>query len=223
MKKSVLALMIGGVFILGAGNAAQASEAWYAGLGLPHISIGGDFDGERAFAGPSNSIIVPEIDGALGLEFFGGYRGSTDLGVEFKLTRSKHDATWMGSDFDVNYLSVNVNLKLFFGIKDEAIQPYLIGGGGFHQLEVVDGSDGGGNVGDAVYTGLGLNLGMGVDYFVYTNFSFGVGLLFRVVSYDKAKGVIGGGELEDTLSGNSFGLFFRSSYHFVKKPKSQNN
>jgi hypothetical protein len=109
------------------------------------------------------------------------------------------------------------------GDNDIIIVPEIDGGQGFglllglgvHVLVVKDGSVNvfTGEVGDATYTGIGFNLGAGVDHYLSSSVSAGLGFVYRVVSYDQAEGVTDEGELDDPLSGNGYSLVFNLSYH----------
>ncbi len=68
--------------------------------------------------------------------------------------------------------------------------------------------------GDVTYTGRGLNIGGGLDYFLSRHLSAGGRLVFRYVRFDEADGIDHQGALSEKLNGNGFTLMINVAYHF---------
>ena len=214
MKKFMFVIVLCGLLISVSASAVLAKQGFYLGFGIPYNTIGGDFDGESAFVGASDIIIVPEIDGAFGFGILVGFGFSPEAALELSYLASSHDAKWMGGSGDVDYSMLNIDFKFSFN-SFKPTQPYLLIGLGFHDVVVVDGSVSvSGQIGDATYTGTGFNIGGGVDQYVNPNVSIGLGLTYRIVEYDEAEGVVGKGKLDDSLNGDGFGLVLDAAYHF---------
>lgn len=217
MKWIVSVIMISTLVIWGISTSVFAKEGFYLGAGIPYNTIGGDFKGDTFLVGPSDIIIQPEIDGGFGFGIVAGYGFNNELSLELSYLVSSHDAEFIGESVDVKYSVFNIDLKYSF-LTSQATQPYLLVGVGFPKLVVEDGSETRSflpfRVGDAEYTGVGWNLGVGVDHYVTPNVSIGAGATYRIVKYDEAEGVVGSGEIGDSLKGNGFGLMLGAAYHF---------
>jgi opacity protein-like surface antigen len=210
----MLVLVLGGLSLMGITSEVFAKQGFYLGLAIPYNTIGGDFDGETAFAGASDVIIVPKIDGAFGYGILAGYEANNGLAFELSYQGSKHNAKWMGGTGKVDYSVINLDLKYNFDAS-ESTQPYVLVGINIDTLVVKDGSSTfSGQIGDATYTGAGFNLGAGVNQYVNPNVSIGLGLTYRLVAYDQAEGVVGKGKLDSSLNGDGFGLLLDAAYHF---------
>ena len=81
----------------------------------------------------------------------------------------------------------------YFFATNGRVQPHLLGGGSFPWLTVKDGSALNANVdaevGDATYRGLGVNAEAGVTIYPHPQLGIGVGYRYRVMWFDRAKGV----------------------------------
>lgn len=214
MKRIVSAIMISAWMIWGSSTSAFARQGFYLGAGVPYNTVGGDFDGKSFLVGPDDIIIQPEIDGGFGYGILAGYGFTPAWALELSYLASSHDAEFLGGSGDVKYSAFNIDLKYSL-LTSQATQPYFRVGIGFPKLVVEDGSASFlGQVGDAEYTGVGLNLGVGVDHYVTPHFSVGAGATYRIVEYDEAEGVVGSGKIDDNLDGDGFGLMLSAAYHF---------
>jgi hypothetical protein len=215
MKKILLVVALSGCMISGMTSPVLAKPGFYLGLGIPYNTIGGDFDGTSGFTGANDAIIVPKIDGAFGYGMLAGYQADNGLAFELSYLASKHDAKWMGATGKVDYSVVNLDLKYSFNTS-QPTQPYLLGGINLDTLVVKDGSVNFTTleVGDATYTGTGFNLGLGVDQYLNSHVSAGLGLTYRFVKYDRAEGVTDKGKLDSSLNGNGVSLMLDAAYHF---------
>jgi hypothetical protein len=83
---------------------------------------------------------------------------------------------------------VNVDFKRYF-LTELPLQPFISLGVSFPWIVVSNASsDGSGNIGAATFAGLGLNLGIGTEYYLTPNVSFVGGVCQRWASFDQFKG-----------------------------------
>ncbi|MBI3609112.1 MAG: porin family protein [Nitrospirae bacterium] len=204
-----------GLLFFGATPPVSAEEGFYIGLGFPYNTIWGGFDGNSTVAESGNVIYVPKIDGALGWGILLGYGVNPEASFELSYLASNHNAKWTGARGDVDYTVLNFDLKYGFNTS-RPTQPYILFGINIDTLVVKNGSFSAvlSKAGDATYTGTGLNLGLGMDHYFNPKVSTGVGLTYRIVEYDHAKGISNSGQLKNFLNGNGFGLILDGAYHF---------
>jgi hypothetical protein len=85
--------------------------------------------------------------------------------------------------------SVNVDFKRYF-LTDQEIQPFLNLGVSFPWVVVSNSSaDGSGNIGESSLFGLGVNFGIGGEWYLDSHFSITATLLQRWASFDQVKGI----------------------------------
>ena len=214
-RRHVCVVILYGLMIFGIKSEVLAKQGFYMGLGIPYNTIGGDFDGKSSLIGANDLIILPEIDGGLGLGILLGYGFTKDTALELSYFGTSHNAKFLGGSGDVDYNVLNLDLKFSF-LTEQPTQPYLLFGLGFNQIAVKDGSVNlfTGQVGDGTFTGVGFNLGAGVDHYFTPNISLGAGLIYRIVRYDEAEGVTDSGSIDSKLNGDGFGLVLSTAYHF---------
>lgn len=88
------------------------------------------------------------------------------------------------------YNSVNLDFKRYF-LTELQFQPFINLGVCFPWITVSNAAeDGSGNIGTATLAGLGLNLGIGVEYYITPNISVVGGGYERWASFDQSKGSI---------------------------------
>lgn len=214
MSTSIRAAIAATLLLSSIGTAG--AEGFYFGAGWNKSSIGGDFDGENIFGNGSEVIVVPKIDSGSGFAFFGGIHATENWDLEMSYYSSDHNADWLGIDFDVEYTSLNFDAKYNFETGNENLKPYGLFGFGFGTVTVVGGSSDGFSLGDAKYYGSGLNLGIGVNYYVKPEVSFGVAYIMRLTSYDEAEGISGTrGALPSDLDGDATTFTINATYHIL--------
>jgi opacity protein-like surface antigen len=111
---------------------------------------------------------------------------------EFSYDRTPYQGTFLGGTGEATLQAINVDGRYFFATNGR-VQPHLLGGGSFPWLTVKDGSALNANVdadvGDATYRGLGVNAEAGVTIYPHPQLGIGVGYRYRVMWFDRAKGV----------------------------------
>src|SRR5687768_3596041 len=90
----------------------------YFGAGALFQGLSGDFNKDSYLTDGNESLIVPEVDQAMGFGIHAGFRRqssrSVDPGLEVGYAWSKNDATWAGRSWDTELRVVNLTSKLFF-------------------------------------------------------------------------------------------------------------
>lgn len=166
---------------------AFASQGLYLGLQLPYDDIQGDFDNN----------IAPSVDPGLGVGLIFGYGITPNFSLEIDLSSSRHSSA--GATIDFNEFSLDAKYAF---LAPQSVQPFLLAGFGGYTL------------GDSSLTfgGHGFNIGVGVDFYTRSKWSFGVGLIRKVITYDRIDK--GNAVLLQNLNGDTTTVRFDASYHF---------
>src|SRR5581483_8437803 len=183
----------------------------YAGFVGTSVSVdnGGEFTGLNysRLNFPAYEIdLIPAITQNFGFGVLLGHREEV-WAAELSFWQSNHNATFgpgvvnsfSGGSVTFTqqfkdtaiYNSVNLDFKRYF-LTEMQIQPFLNLGVSFPWIEVKDAaSDANGNVSSLTLAGLGLNLGIGAEYYLTPNISFTAGAYQRWASFDQFKGLQG--------------------------------
>jgi hypothetical protein len=166
---------------------AFAKQGFYLGVQLPYDNIQGDFDNR----------IAPSVDPGLGIGLIFGYGITPNVSFEIDLSSSSHDSAGARIDFT----EFSFDAKYAF-LAPEPVQPYLLAGFGGYSL------------GDSSLTfgGYGYNLGIGVDFYTVYNWSFGIGIIRKIITYDRVEK--GNVILLQDLNGDTTTIRFDATYHF---------
>ncbi len=165
-------------------RAEKKEEGMYFSILGVENSIGGDFDGETSFykEEEDTGCVAPKIDSHTGFGILiGGY--NERMAGEISYLHSVHDTTFTDYDtgisipLDGEVELINLDLKLFFSKR--IIKPYFLFGIVIPKITIdmaaIDGSE----VGDAIYTGYGLNLGLGTEIKIHHKFGIDGSIVFR--------------------------------------------
>ena len=146
---------------------------------------------------PSYEItLIPSLSQAFGWGALIGHREDA-YAVEVSYWQSTHLATFgpgsVGSNYGDSatfsseyqdtaiYHSINVDFKRYF-LTDLQLQPFLDLGVSFPWIVVNNADENGlGQIGPVTLSGLGLNLGIGVEYYLTPNISFSAGAYQRCI------------------------------------------
>ncbi len=194
---------------------SKVQKRFYFSLNLPYNSIGGDFTGELSLTVPTTGeyIMVPKMEDNFG---FGATAGYTQIGInklgyslEISFYQTKHDYEWLSYKGKASFGMVNFDAKAIYSFMP--MEPFLLLGLTVPWINVEDGAGLDNNLlpvnpADARFSGVGLNVGCGIDLFLTPNISFGGRVLFRWVSFNKVKGYSGDIKIEDGIQGS--GLHF---------------
>ena len=193
--------------------APYAKEGFYVGVSAPYVSMGLDFDGQTVFVGPSDVVLVPEVDSAFGLGVSLGMR-SAAVAFDLNYLKSDHKATFAGATGDVEYQQFGFDVRLLH--TGQQAEPYFLFGFFFPQLVLKDGSaTAGGSIGDASYRGIGGDLGVGLLYHLHPRFAVDVGVLYRLALFGSVKGAAGSREeLDEGLFSGGPGITIGGTFTF---------
>lgn len=181
----------------------------YFGVAGTSISVdnGGLFSGlnySRVDSPAYEIDLIPALSQNFGFGFFAGHREEA-WAVEVSYWQSNHNATFgpgvinsfSGGSVTFNqqyqdtavYNSVNVDFKRYF-LTDQQIQPFVNLGVSFPWIVVNNAvADQFGDTTSLTLAGLGLNLGVGVEYYFSPAFSVFAGAYRRWASFDEFKGL----------------------------------
>lgn len=203
------------VMVLAAVSNVEAKEGFFLGAGTAYNSIKGEFDGTGGLKNDTEVIILPSVDNAFGIDFCGGYGINDRWAVELNLMSSGHNGTWQGLTGKVSFTSFSINGKYTFS-SSGAAQPYVLFGISNNRLLIKKGASviATGEVDDAELTGIGFNLGTGVDVYVSPHVSLNPGIMLRYVEYTSAAGVHNSGTITDGIKGSGVSLLLTAVYHF---------
>lgn len=199
------------------GNELPKPEGFYLGGGFQNTSITGDFDGKSSYTSSSDTIIVPKIKSGSGYCIFGGVHITESWDVEMGYFESNHDSKWMNETHEAKATSLNFDVKYNFSTSIERLKPFVVFGAGMDTIFVSGGASDGSTVREATYYGYGLNFGVGVNYFLNSNVSFGASYTVRSNIYDEASGTGTRGLLNESIDADSITFAVITTYHFSKQ------
>lgn len=208
-----LTLLFGGICATGWGDAENPGDylhsRTYLGVVGTSVSVdtGGMFSGLNysRIDNPTYEVdLIPALDQNFGFGVLLGHREEA-WAVEVSYWQSNHNATFgpgvvgsvSGSSVTLTqqfqdtavYSSVNVDFKRYF-FTEAQTQPFISLGVSFPWITVNNAAaDANGNIGPLTLAGLGLNLGVGVEYYLSPNLSFFGGAYKRWASFDEFKGL----------------------------------
>jgi hypothetical protein len=147
--------------------------------------------------------LIPSLAPAYGWGLFIGHREEA-YALEVSYCQSTHNASFgpgvvgsnngksvtFGSAYSGTavYNSINIDFKHYF-LTDLQLQPFLDFGVSFPWISISDADiDPNGNVGPLTLEGLGVNLGIGIEYYFSPNFSIIAGAYQRWAGFDQFTG-----------------------------------
>ena len=171
------------------------------------VGNGGEFTGKNysRVDDPYELTLIPALDRNFG---FGGLFGHREeaYALEISYWQSSHLATFgpatlsgpSGSVYfsgtaqeTAVYHSVNVDFKRYF-LTELQIQPFVSLGVCFPWIDIPNAAaNSTTNFGNATIAGLGLDLGVGAEYYLNPNISFTAGAYQRWASFDEFNGLVG--------------------------------
>lgn len=207
-----LLIMFWGSLIDVSAKTFHAKEGVYVGAIAAYNAVDGDFDGDLVLVSFDQILAVPKVSSALGWGITLGYR-SDNYALELGYLKSEHDATWAGLQSDVDYTMWNLDYKYFFS--EKRTQPFFLVGLALPKLVLKDGSvDSFGNVSDASFNGIGINLGIGLAHYLTEKLSLNGTAIYRLMSYGSASGAAGSQTLVDALGGSALNFNVGVMYTF---------
>jgi len=200
----------------------EPETGFFVGLSAVYTQIGGDFDGNTAFSATDGfttvDAVVPDLDPGYGGRIAAGYRWKW-AAVEASFERSQLDGSdVLGNSFDAVYSSFDLDGRLFLPSPSPRLKPSVIGGVALPFLDVEDGavqSDGFGvTQKDSHFTGLGFDLGVGLDFYVTPHWSIDFLALYRWNRFDHLEAGAFDDDLPSDLSGDGLVIGLGTSWTF---------
>jgi len=193
----------------------------------------GDFEGDQFLSGPTDLILIPDLDVGAG---FGGYIAyrwyMNELQLQYSIT--EHDGDFEGSpqEHDTTFYDLDVNWRHYFWPKSP-LQPYGLLGMGWGRAKIENGStdQATGTVFEDAELKDGINFNVGVGAALYTLpwVTFHGQAMYRFVRYEKSDGIDGNfsniGDVDGDGWNLSVGAAFRllpgrkASSHYRNQPK----
>lgn len=173
-----------------------------------------DFDGQGGLIDPvnNNQFILAQLDPGIGWGAAVGYRGRENS-VQFSYTTTEHDDEFGSSSLESSISTYSLDFKHHWNV-DSALQPFLLIGVSVPRIRITDGVSNGGSVDDAVYQGLGANLGGGAALYLTPAIAlFGEGY-YRWASIEDVRGLGTRRDIDHRLDGSGLGLRAGISFTF---------
>jgi hypothetical protein len=183
-----------------------AAKGVYLGARGHWSHLEGDFDGDTALVGFLDTIFLPDAEDDFGYELALGWL-SEGWGMELTYSRITYDGELGGASADVESQAISWNgLRYLRG--NEPLQPYFLFGFSFPWMDLEDASTDGAVVGDAeLSNGLGLNLGLGLAWWLGHHLATDIRGTYTYQSFGEAEGVAGDSDdIDDAVEGHVFGL-----------------
>lgn len=212
-------LFLGLLFGLASVCRAETKEEgmYFSILGIQN-SIGGDFNGKKSYEDEEKTAacIVPEIDTHRGFGILiGGY--SERLAGEISYLCSAHETTYYDElvgeiPLDGEAELINFDLKLY--ILKKNIRPYVLLGLVIPRISIDKGASDGTELGDAIYTGYGLNLGLGWEIRFHNKIGIEGSAVYRGMKINRIEIMGKDWEPEDSFIATGTTYSIRLNYYF---------
>ncbi|HEX3047900.1 MAG TPA: outer membrane beta-barrel protein [Bacillota bacterium] len=208
--------------ILGSASFALANDGFYLGFSYVENNPGYGFDGDSIYSldGYPYSMGKPMLDPGAGFTITGGMVVNP-IGLEMSYTNSSHfGSCYVGTytwDGVASFNNIDFDMKIFMD-PESSLKPYLLLGMAIPWVVVKDGehdSTTDGVTGDCTYSGIGLNLGGGIDLEVSKELSIQGEAVYRLAGYSSASGTNVSGDLPEMFSGSGFCFTIGINYIFA--------
>lgn len=195
-----VALALGGALLASCSSTstAPAKNGFYISAIAARSEVSdSDLDGETILAGGGGGgvILLPELDTGTGWGIALGGRIDS-IGIELSYLRTDHDASFLGASGDASFCTFNLDWKRYFRTSSK-LQPSFLIGLVVPSLVVEDGSSDGVDVEDADLIGIGVNAGLGLDYYFSHHLALVSGLVYRYADLSSADGAGISGTIDD--------------------------
>ena len=200
MKRVLSIALLSTFLISGFASGASAASGYYLGFNILGSMVGGDFDGGLA----------PEIDPGAGLGLVLGYGLTPFFAMELNANSAVHDIKVAPGAQAVEATQSSLTFSFKVNIyPDHPTQPFIRMGGGFYMLALDDPV----YTSHQKWTGLGGEIEIGVDFYIFPNFSIGTGLTQRLIKYDKFAQFGVSTPIEPALVGDTTSATVNFVYH----------
>lgn len=179
----------------------------------------GDFDGDVQLFGPTDEVLVPDLDVGPGLGAFLSYRWRmNELMLQASVTEHDGDFSSPSRSLDTRLLSLDLNWRHYFW-EESPLQPYGLLGIGMSRAEVENGSTDQATETlseDAELTdGINVNVGVGAALYTLPWVVFYGQALYRFNRYVTSDGIDGEFENTPDIDGDTFSLSFGAAFRLL--------
>lgn len=220
-KQVMIMLLIISLLLAGSVSAVtkqpNVQKRYYIGINLPYNTIGGDFSKTSLIEVRDTSNIVtevlmtPELKDGMGFGITAGYTkvGLNHIGysVELSYHRTSHDYAWSFYTGKATLSVVNFDFKGLYSLS--VVEPYLFLGIAIPWINIENGGGLRANgtydldkKTDAKYTGIGFNIGAGIEFFLTPSISFGGRAAYRWIRYSNVTGYSGKVSIQGGVKGS---------------------
>jgi opacity protein-like surface antigen len=218
---AVAAVLVAATGLL-ATDAAMAGEGYFLGVGLPQLSIEGDFDGESFYINNQSIEFVPKWDDSKGYRLTGGYRDDrfyylasyTKVDLDGSGVGLTPDITPILRDYSGEYEALFVEVSYLFLPRD--LHPYVGGGIGISKVKVAGAStDLAGTFGQSSYKGeIKYQVGFGLLYDIGRSFSIDLRYAQLFGKYSELNGLTKGDDVDFDMDGTEISLTLQYYFGF---------
>ncbi len=178
-----------------------AASGLYVGGFLVSALPLGDFDGEDALAGPTDLVLIPDLDVGAGAGAYVSYRWiANELILQYEVTEHDGEHDFTSLEHDTTFYNLDLNLRHYFWPRSP-LQLYALAGVGWGRADIDNGSVDRasiemGNppaiVQDAeLEDGININLGLGLALYTTPWVVFYGEGRYRFVRYGSSDGIDG--------------------------------
>lgn len=179
----------------------------------------GDFDGDSQLFGPTDEVLVPDLDVGAGVGVYLSYRWRmNEVVLEGSLTEHDGDFSNPSRTLDTRLLNLDLNFRHYFW-EHSPLQPYALFGIGMARAEIEDGSTDQATemaMEDAELTdGININVGVGAALYTLPWVMFYGQAMYRFNRYVTSDGIDGEFENTPDIDGDTFSLSFGAAFRLL--------
>jgi len=180
------------------GSTAASAPATYGARGFyiepffSTCSIGGDFNGQTHLGDGSELFLMPKINSSSGLGIGAGYKTpGGSFGVYYFGSSHSMTATVLNypSGYNGSYSAFGLLFTQQFGLNNR-FQPYVTAGINMARVTVTGGAFTQTQIGDATFSGFGIDAGAGLLFYATPQIFVRAGLLYRETVFGWVKGLL---------------------------------
>jgi opacity protein-like surface antigen len=184
------------------------AQGLYVGASLITAQTLADFDGDDALLGPTDVVLIPDVDVGAGLGVSLSYRWyMNEIQVQYSAVEADGDFPGSPRTHDTTFYDLDVNWRHYFW-PQSPIQPYGLLGLGLGRAEIEDGSTDqatGTVFQDAELTnGISVNVGVGAALYTLPWVAFYGQAMYRFGRYESSDGI--DGELRSRVDSDGWAL-----------------
>lgn len=190
---------------------SAGARGLYVGVTFSASQPMGDFDGDHALVGPTDQIIIPELDVGPGAGAYVSYRWLRyELLLQYEFSEYDGDASGSPLTHDTEITNLDLNFRRYFWIRSP-IQPYGLFGLGWSHAEIENAAS---DIPPTVVQtaelkdGINANLGIGVAFYPIKWMCIYGQAMYRFVRYGSSDGVAGDMSTIGDVDGDGWNLSF---------------